>query len=220
MRATTPIGKTNMMIESHWKVLKHCYLHRFNRPRLDYLVWIIYSRVLPDQTTHFQQISLGRATPKWFDEFKKSWNQLATKPIADSVEERYAINLDYWLCSCPSFLRSRFLICKHLIHRAIEKVNEPKEILTPNLDLQLQSSMTFSADGDDENANPELYQQCEVKVVALEYLSNHLREELSLNNIRHVRNVVNNMDQVFTIINDIKSSQLNLKRGNTWSAKT
>lgn len=79
--------------------------------------------------------------------------------------------------------------------------------------------MAFSADGYDENANPELYQQCEVKVVALEYLSNHLREELSLNNLRHVRNVVNNMDRVFTMINDIKSSQLNLKRGNTWSAK-
>lgn len=51
--------------------------------------------------------------------------------------------------------------------------SKPKEILTPNLDLQLQSSMAFSADGYDENANPELYQQCEVKVVALEYLSNH-----------------------------------------------
>ncbi|KAF0436882.1 histidine phosphatase superfamily-domain-containing protein [Gigaspora margarita] len=178
---------------------------------------------------------------------KLHWNQLATKPIADSVEKCYATNLDYWIYNCPLFLHSRFLICKHLIHHAIEKVklqnperirllynnfkrrtvypfliwngSKPKEILTPNLDLQLQSSMAFSADGYDENANPELYQQCEVKVVALEYLSNHLREELSLNNLRHVRNVVNNMDRVFTMINDIKSSQLNLKRGNTWSAK-
>ncbi|CAG8570218.1 16378_t:CDS:2 [Dentiscutata erythropus] len=82
-----------------------------------------------------------------------------------------------------------------------------------------QSSTVLSADGDEERIDPNLYQQCETKVVALEYLVKHLREELSANNIKHIKNVINNMDRVFTMINDIKSSQLNIRRDNTWNSK-
>ncbi|CAG8838020.1 43770_t:CDS:2, partial [Gigaspora margarita] len=99
---TIPVGKTNMMIESHWRVLKHYYLNYFNRPRLDYLVWVICSCALPDQIDRFQQIQLGQVTPKWFDEFKKSWNQLAARPITDDVNERYMIDLTCWFASTIS----------------------------------------------------------------------------------------------------------------------
>ncbi|CAG8688085.1 5568_t:CDS:2, partial [Scutellospora calospora] len=51
MRATIPIGKMNMIIESHWKQIYH-----------------------------------GRITPKWFEKFKKTWNQLAEQLIADNME--------------------------------------------------------------------------------------------------------------------------------------
>ncbi|CAG8631708.1 8213_t:CDS:1, partial [Scutellospora calospora] len=67
--------------------------------------------------------------------------------------------------------------------------------------------------------DPDLYQQCEAKVVELEYLAKYLREKLSINNLRHVRNAINNMDRVFTMINDIKSSQCNSRCSNIWNAK-
>ncbi|CAG8455419.1 12255_t:CDS:2 [Dentiscutata heterogama] len=52
-----------------------------------------------------------------------------------------------------------------------------------NFSLQVQSSTAFSADGDSEMVDPEIYQQYESKVAKLEYLASHLREKLSINNI-------------------------------------
>jgi hypothetical protein len=118
--ANIPLIKTNMVIESHWKVLKHSYLYRFNRPRLDYLVWVICNRTLPDQVVRFKQLQLGRQTPSWFSEFKNTWKQLAAKVIACGVDERHYTDFHRWICSCPAFLGSRFLLCKHLVHHAVE----------------------------------------------------------------------------------------------------
>ncbi|KAF0402097.1 MULE transposase domain protein [Gigaspora margarita] len=69
----------------------------------------------------YEQMRLGRIIPSWFDAFKRKWNQLASRQIALDAEKRYMIDLTRWVCSCTSFLNSRFLICKHLVHRAIEK---------------------------------------------------------------------------------------------------
>ncbi|CAG8701814.1 16044_t:CDS:2 [Cetraspora pellucida] len=89
--------------------------------------------------------------------------------------------------------------------------SEPNDILlTPNFDLKMQSKTVFIADGDNEAVDPELHQQCKAKVDELEYLVNHLKEELFINNIQHVNNVVNNMNRAFTII----------KRDKTWNAKS
>ncbi|CAG8612862.1 11937_t:CDS:1, partial [Cetraspora pellucida] len=57
-----------------------------------------------------------------------------------------------------------------------------------------QSSTISSADNNDKRVDLDLYQQCKAKVVKLEYLAKHLRKELFINNLRHVRNVINNMD--------------------------
>ncbi|CAG8820666.1 21421_t:CDS:1, partial [Dentiscutata erythropus] len=45
------------------------------------------------------------------------------------------------------------------------------------------------------------------KIVALERLVNHLNDEPSANNLKHVKNVVDNMKHIFTIIEDIETSQ-------------
>jgi len=57
---TIPFGKTNMLVESHWKVLKHDYLYRFNRPRLDYVVFILCESLFQHNGT---LLSIG----KWED---------------------------------------------------------------------------------------------------------------------------------------------------------
>jgi hypothetical protein len=35
--------KTTMIVESHWRKLKHDYLHKFNnRPQIDLVVWVLH----------------------------------------------------------------------------------------------------------------------------------------------------------------------------------
>src|SRR6185312_456368 len=44
----TPIARTTMIIESHWRVLKYNYKHNYSKPRLDYLNYIITERLVSD----------------------------------------------------------------------------------------------------------------------------------------------------------------------------
>ncbi|KAF0527757.1 hypothetical protein F8M41_013486 [Gigaspora margarita] len=67
----------------------------------------------------------------------------------------------------------------------------------------------------DENIDPELRQHCKSKICALQRLVEHLNDELSANNLRHVEGVVNNMKHTFTIIDDIESSQCKRRRSET-----
>ncbi|KAI9259553.1 hypothetical protein BDA99DRAFT_410901, partial [Phascolomyces articulosus] len=43
-----PTAKTTKLIEAHWKVLKRNHLYRYNRPRLDLLVFVITQRHFPE----------------------------------------------------------------------------------------------------------------------------------------------------------------------------
>lgn len=43
-----PVLKTTMIMEFHWRLVKHDYLHRFNRVRIDLVAWILISRVVPE----------------------------------------------------------------------------------------------------------------------------------------------------------------------------
>jgi hypothetical protein len=39
INSMVPIGKTTMMIEAHWKVLKRTHLYHYNRARLDLVTY-------------------------------------------------------------------------------------------------------------------------------------------------------------------------------------
>ncbi|CAG8674983.1 6534_t:CDS:1, partial [Cetraspora pellucida] len=67
----------------------------------------------------------------------------------------------------------------------------------------------------DENIDPELRQYCESKISALKRLVEHLNNELSKNNLRHIEGVINNMKHTFTIIDNIESSQHKKRRRET-----
>jgi hypothetical protein len=45
-----------MILESHWRTLKHDYLHRFNGPRVDLVMLILTSRVIPN-AVHRMEVS-------------------------------------------------------------------------------------------------------------------------------------------------------------------
>lgn len=114
-----PTVKTTMIVESHWRTLKHDYLHRFNRPRVDLVVWILTTRVIPDAVHRVSAIVKNNSRvykARWRAEFKKHWRTIAKKDVDPEKLERYHTNPVFWLCGCKAFLFDRFLICKHLVH--------------------------------------------------------------------------------------------------------
>jgi hypothetical protein len=117
--AEIPVVKTTMIAESHWRTLKHDYLHRFNRPRVDLVVWILTSRVLPDAVHRMTAISRGQFRifkGRWREAFKKQWRKESCKAVDPEKLKEYHTNPVNWVCACKSFLHSRFLLCKHIVH--------------------------------------------------------------------------------------------------------
>jgi hypothetical protein len=75
-----PNGKSTMMIESHWRVLKRNHLHYSNRPRLDYLVYTITQKQCTDLLFDYEQkVILRRDFFQWERDFQKEWNRNITR---------------------------------------------------------------------------------------------------------------------------------------------
>jgi hypothetical protein len=113
-----PVLKTTMIVESHWRKLKHDYLHRFNRPRVDLVVWIIITRVIIDFANRLKGIqgdSSRKYKASWRAALKRQWKNLAGRMVDIASLEKYHTNPHKWVCACDSFLHSRFLICKHIL---------------------------------------------------------------------------------------------------------
>src|SRR6185369_14844405 len=43
------------------------------------------------------------------------WKKCVVKGVNENFLEQYYVDSNRWICSCPSFLQNRFLICKHLV---------------------------------------------------------------------------------------------------------
>jgi hypothetical protein len=76
------------------------------------------------------------------------------------------------------------------------------------------------ADGDDEVQDPDVRTTCSAKVAAVKRMAEHLEQELSANNLQHVSRVVNNMDRLFTMLDDIETTQRKRRRDQTWRGST
>ncbi|KAF8495679.1 hypothetical protein F5888DRAFT_533135 [Russula emetica] len=50
-------------------------------------------------------------------EFKKTWRNLEAREITMPINDAYGPDTKNWICTCPFFVTSRFLICKHLVQR-------------------------------------------------------------------------------------------------------
>ncbi|CAG8693327.1 1136_t:CDS:2, partial [Cetraspora pellucida] len=109
---------------------------------------------------------------------------------------------------------------QHLNEQPPNERSLNEQSLNVNNKLSTQANIKndlIITDENNKNFNPDLHQQCKSKVVTLERLVKHLNDELSANNLRHVKNVVDNMKRTFTIIDDIESSQRKRRCSNTWS---
>ncbi|ORX43453.1 hypothetical protein DM01DRAFT_1286161, partial [Hesseltinella vesiculosa] len=116
-RDEIPAGKTTMLVEAHWRVLKRIHLHHHNRPRTDYLVFIMISRQCRRLILSFnQKVAERRVVPSWENEFRAEWRKLNDLQIDDDRNELYQVDVERWVCSCPYFIHNRFLLCKHLVN--------------------------------------------------------------------------------------------------------
>jgi hypothetical protein len=76
-------------------------------------------KLMPTYTTllkeRLQFTGRNRRPEAWRAAFKREWRQCQVKPIPDRENPRYDPLPYRWVCSCPAFSVSRFLICKHLV---------------------------------------------------------------------------------------------------------
>lgn len=102
-----------------WRRIKKDFLHHFHQPRADLLVWILVKKLCPTYYRKldfiFQPISRYRELPSWRKAFKKQWRKDQYTPITLPLNEKYSPDAHRWVCTCPQFAKSRFLLCKHLV---------------------------------------------------------------------------------------------------------
>jgi hypothetical protein len=66
-----------------------------------------------------------RAIASWRKGFKREWKTLAIRSkMIENPIQKYHTSPTQWSCGCPSFLNSRFLICKHIIF-FYEPISDP-----------------------------------------------------------------------------------------------
>ena len=101
--------------------MKGDYLYHFSLPQLDLLVWILIMKLTP---TYYQKLEvmlndIGRfhELPKWRKDLKAEWIKAMRAQITMLMNERYRLDIKCFVCTCPQFVVSRFLLCKHLVQQ-------------------------------------------------------------------------------------------------------
>ena len=99
--------------------IKHDFLHHFHKPRLDLLVWILVKKLAP---TYYRKLDLSlndtgcyHELSCWRKAFKCEWKKLANTQIKMPINPKYRPDVPRWVCTCPYFVTSCFLVCKHLV---------------------------------------------------------------------------------------------------------
>ena len=101
--------------------MKGDYLYHFSLPRIDLLAWILITKLAP---TYYQKLEVMlndigrfRELPKWRKDFKAEWIKAMRAQITMPMNERYRPDIKRFVCTCPQFVVSRFLLCKHLVQQ-------------------------------------------------------------------------------------------------------
>lgn len=104
-----------------WRRVKRDFLYKFHLPRCDLLAWVLVKKLAP---TYYRKLSIVlvdtgryRELASWRKDFKRQWRKLEQTPITLPLNEAYRPNVPKWTCTCPAFVVSRFLICKHLVQK-------------------------------------------------------------------------------------------------------
>ena len=142
--------------------MKEDYLHHFSLPRVDLLVWVMVTKLAPRYyrklDVMLNDTSRFRELPKWREEFKAAWKKAEKTQITMPINEKYRPDVKRFVCTCPQFVISHFLICKHLV-QLFHPVNPVFFLeVTRNRTAPFWSHSTLKplADAEDDIASKEL----------------------------------------------------------------
>ncbi|CAG8589330.1 2561_t:CDS:2, partial [Racocetra fulgida] len=113
-----------MAIESHWRVLKHDFFSNYNYARLDLIIYIIITKVIPRQIDRLQLLRDERCITKWREDFRAEWKKLSTEIIKNNPNR--ITNLSFWITRQESYPllkikdKSSFLDLSKNVYLAVE----------------------------------------------------------------------------------------------------
>ncbi|CAO3588532.1 unnamed protein product [Absidia cylindrospora] len=123
---TIPLAKSTMLVESHWRVLKRNYLYHYNKPRLDLLTYLMLDQHFQSIVNTYQQcIVMRRDVIQWERDFVREWRN-HYQHNHDTARDGYHTRLADWICDCPYYHQSRFLMCKHLVRESGKGIVAPR----------------------------------------------------------------------------------------------
>jgi hypothetical protein len=206
------IFKTNMFVEAHWKVLKRDFLYKFFRPRLDLVVFIIMEQAIPHNLRKFEQIFVvKREKADWRKAFKKEWKNLAEQPL----NNMYLTDISNWICGCPAFFISRFLICKHLVQqkgdidvRFFDQVHHHHQYPFINIALteinDFKQSVVQASYLEDEDENSIIYEEVYNRLIdIMERSLEILKDQQGKKNFKWVKGVEKNFKPIEDMLAEI-----------------
>ena len=101
--------------------MKGDYLYHFSLPWIDLLAWILITKLA---LTYYQKLEvmlndIGRfcELPKWRKDLKTEWIKAMRTQITMPMNEMYRPDIKRFICTCPQFIMSQFLLCKHLVQQ-------------------------------------------------------------------------------------------------------
>jgi hypothetical protein len=110
-----------------WRHIKHEYLHHNHKPRIDYLAWVLNVKLGPTYIQHLDlritNLVRSRGLAAWRQSFRSEWRRCQSAKITLPLNPRYNPLPYKWVCTCPAFVHSRWLICKHLV-QLVDRVPE------------------------------------------------------------------------------------------------
>ena len=102
-----------------WRCMKGDYLHHFSVPHVDLPAWVLITKLALMYYWKLEVMLNGIGCfcelPKWRRDFKLEWKKAMRKLITMPLNERYWPDSNWFVCTCPEFVVSQFLICKHLV---------------------------------------------------------------------------------------------------------
>ncbi len=106
-----PIGRTTMVVESHWHDLKHRWHREIHRPRLDYVLYKLDKDIMPAIAHRLQNSSLvlWYDALHWWRSFRRIWiDSMNNGDQEELLSQAFDADLFQWKCRSAFFRQAMY----------------------------------------------------------------------------------------------------------------